>query len=250
VGSLREPDFLCVSEVYKNFGKIAALNGVSFKVDRGESVGLIGPNGAGKTVLFNVVSGFYRATSGKITFKGMDVSHSEPNELAEMGMVRTFQIPKPFKGLTIFDNVAVGTLFNKKFIGRLPIEFVNGILTGVNLYSFKDQLAGILGYGYLKHLELGRAQSPSPDLLLLDEPFAGLTISEIESISKILRNLSEKGMTLIIVEHKLRELMKLVNRTIVLYYGRKIADGRPQDIAKDEQVLKAYLGKRWSSYNA
>lgn len=245
--------FLSVKNIYKNFGKLAALSDISFSVNQGELVGLIGPNGAGKTTLFNVITGFYRATSGQVIFKDRDVSQARPNELAEMGMVRTFQIPRPFKELTVQDNVAVGTLFNRERMHKThlsPEEFVGKILEGVKLSPYKDQLAGNLGYGNLKLLEVGRAQGPLPELLLLDEPFAGLTISEIESISEILRGLADKGLTLVIVEHKLKELMKLVKRVLVLHYGKKIADGNPEEISRNEQVLKAYLGRRWSQTNA
>jgi branched-chain amino acid transport system ATP-binding protein len=245
--------FLAVKSIYKNFGKLAALSDISFSVNQGELVGLIGPNGAGKTTLFNVITGFYRATSGQVFFKDREVSQATPNELAEMGMVRTFQIPRPFRELTVHDNVAVGTLFNPERRHKTSLsatEFVDKILEGVKLLPHKNQLAGNLGYGNLKLLEVGRAQGPLPEILLLDEPFAGLTSGEIESVSEILRGLAAEGLTLIIVEHKLKALMKLVKRVIVLYYGKKIADGSPEEIARDEQVLKAYLGRRWSKSNA
>ena len=246
-------DFFRVDNLSKSFGKLMALDRVSFMVEQGERVGLIGPNGAGKTTLFNVVTGFYRCSFGRVVFKNRDVTKATPDKLAEMGMIRTFQIPRPFAELTVHDNVAVGTLFNPNRIQSLDLstsEFIERILKGVNLHNFKDQLASVLGHGNLKLLELGRAQGSAPELLLLDEPFAGLTSVEIESVSKILRMLGSEGLTLIIVEHKLRELMKLVNRVIVLQYGRKIADGRPEDISKNEEVLKAYLGKRWAMRNA
>lgn len=246
-------EFLVIKNVYKNFGKLAALNDITFTVNQGEVVGLVGPNGSGKTTLFNIITGFYRASSGQIIFKGQDVSQLPPNKLAEMGMIRTFQIPRPFKELTVHDNVAIGTLFNPERMHKTHIsatEFVDKILDGVKLLPHKNQLAGNLGYGNLKLLEVGRAQGPLPDLLLLDEPFAGLSLGEIESVSEILRGLADGGLTLIIVEHKLKELMKLVKRVIVLHYGKKIADGSPEEIARDEQVLKAYLGRRWSKPNA
>lgn len=246
-------EFLIIKNVYKNFGKLAALHDIAFTVNQGEVVGLVGPNGAGKTTLFNVITGFYRASSGHVIFKGKDVSQLPPNKLAEMGMIRTFQIPRPFKELTVHDNVAIGTLFNPERMHKIHIsatEFVDKILDGVKLLPHKNQLAGNLGYGNLKLLELGRAQGPFPDLLLLDEPFAGLTVSEIESVSDILRGLAAGGLTLIIVEHKLKALMKLVKRVIVLHYGKKIADGTPEEISQDDQVLKAYLGRRWSKSNA
>ncbi len=245
--------FLSVQNLGKNFGKLSALSDISFSIQKGELVGLIGPNGAGKTTLFNVITGFYQPSSGRILFKEKDVTQAPPNRLAEMGMVRTFQIPRPFRELTVQDNVAVGTLFNPKRMEATRLsttDFVEKILRGVKLHQHKDQLAGNLGYGNLKLLELGRAQGPLPELLLLDEPFAGLSLAEIEAVSAILRELTAAGLTLIIVEHKLKELMKLVKRVIVLHYGKKIADGNPEEVARDEQVLKAYLGRRWSKSNA
>jgi branched-chain amino acid transport system ATP-binding protein len=245
--------FLELKNIYKNFGKLAALSDISISVQQGEVVGLIGPNGAGKTTLFNVITGFYRANSGQIFFKGQDVSQAAPNKLAEMGLVRTFQIPRPFRELTVQENVAVGTLFNPERMHKTHLstgEFVDRILDGVKLLPQKNQLAGNLGYGNLKLLEVGRAQGPLPDLLLLDEPFAGLTSGEIGSVSEILRGLAANGLTLVIVEHKLKELMKLVKRVVVLHYGKKIADGAPEEVSRDEQVLKAYLGRRWSKNNA
>ncbi len=245
--------FFKLENVSKHFGKLQALNKVSFEVKQGEVLGLIGPNGAGKTTLFNVATGFYQCSSGSVFFKDKEVTRESPNRLAEMGMIRTFQIPRPFKELTVHDNVAVGTLFNSNRIQNLSIsnkEFIQQILKGVKLSAYQDQLASFLGYGNQKLLEFGRAQGAAPEFLLLDEPFAGLSANEIESASQILIDLAGKGLTLMIVEHKLRELMRLVNRVIVLYYGEMIADGSPEEISKDDRVLKAYLGRRWSRSNA
>jgi len=246
-------ELLKLEQVSKHFGKLAALSDISFTVQRGEVVGLIGPNGAGKTTLFNVITGFFKPSSGKVYFAGKDVTNRTPDRKAKMGLVRTFQIPRPFKELTVFDNVAMGTLFNSKKIKSLGVsthKFVEQILDGVLLNDYEHQLCGTLGYGNQKLLELGRAQGPAPELLLLDEPFAGLNSQEIQSVSEVLRHLTGRGLTLVIVEHKLRDLMKLVDRVLVLYYGQKIADGTPDEISKNEQVLKAYLGKRWASGNA
>ncbi|MGD9125306.1 MAG: ABC transporter ATP-binding protein [Desulfarculaceae bacterium] len=246
-------ELLRLEHVSKNFGKLAALSDVSFSVHRGEVMGLIGPNGAGKTTLFNVVTGFFKPSSGKVYFGGQDVTHRLPDRKAKMGLVRTFQIPRPFKELTVFDNVAMGTLFNSKKVKSLGVSthrFVRQILDGVLLKDYERQLCGKLGYGNQKLLELGRAQGPAPELLLLDEPFAGLNNQEIQSLSEVLRHLTRQGLTLVIVEHKLRELMKLVDRVLVLYYGQKIADGTPDEISQNQQVLKAYLGKRWAGNHA
>jgi ABC-type branched-subunit amino acid transport system ATPase component len=246
-------DFFRVEGVTKSFGRLLALNRVSFEVRKGEVLGLIGPNGAGKTTLFNVITCFYYCDSGAVIFKGKNVTKESPNRLAEMGLIRTFQIPRPFNQLTVHDNVAVGTLFDRGRIERFGVPkeaFISNILEGVRLTPYGGKLASVLGYGNKKLLELGRAQGPAPEFLLLDEPFAGLSRGEIESASDILRSLTQQGLTIMIVEHKLRELMKLVSRVIVLYYGEKIADASPDDIARDERVLKAYLGRRWSREHA
>jgi len=245
-------DFLRLENVSKRFGKLNALYDVSFAVERGEIVGLIGPNGAGKTTLFNVVTGFYGSSSGKIIFRGKDVTKASPNKLATMGLVRTFQIPRPFKELNVYDNVAVATLFNPrlKSLHLSTGKFVERILEGLKLNPWKEHLAAMMGYGSLKRLELGRSLGASPKLLFLDEPFAGLNASEIEDESQILRALIKEGVTMIIVEHKLKELMKLVNRVIVLNFGKKIAEGSPDTISQNKEVLKAYLGRRWSVNSA
>ncbi len=238
-----------IENLTKKFGSLVALNGVSFSVEKGEVIGLIGPNGAGKTTLFNTACGFYRCTSGTIRYKGKDITRSSPDKLTKLGMVRTFQIPRPFRELTVYENVAVGTLFSsseKRGHVTNTDKEVTRILDDVNLLSLQNILSGILSYGNLKNLELGRAQGPKPDLLLLDEPFAGLSAAEITNNSRIIQKLVDDGLTIIIVEHKLRELMKLVKRVIVLYYGEKIADGKPEEISNNEKVLRAYLGRRWS----
>ena len=246
-------EMLRLENVCKDFGKLRALDNICFHIQEGEVVGLIGPNGAGKTTLFNVITGYYRPTSGRVFLKGEDVTKSSPDQLAKMGTVRTFQIPRPFRELTVHDNVAMGTLFNRgrlKSLGISAGDFVEDILKSVDLNPWRNSLCKFLGYGNLKRLELGRAQGAAPELLLLDEPFAGLSMSEIDSVSKVLSELANQGLTFVIVEHKLKELMKLVKRVVVLHYGRKIADGTPESISKDEEVLKAYLGRRWVSSHA
>jgi branched-chain amino acid transport system ATP-binding protein len=147
----------------------------------------------------------------------------------------------------------MGTIFNPKRVRKLGLstsQFVDMILKGVLLYPYRDHLCELLGYGNRKLLELGRAQGPAPELLLLDEPFAGLSSTEMESIHHVLTSLASEGLTMIIVEHKLRELMRIVNRVIVLHYGTKIADGPPDEISRNEKVLKAYLGRKWGKSNA
>lgn len=245
-------DYFRIENLTKSFGRLLALNNVSFSIKEREIVGLVGPNGAGKTTCLSGISGFFPVDSGKVILKGKDLTGASTHKLAVMGVVRTFQIPKPFKQLTVYDNVAIGTLFNPR-LKRLNIsarDFVEGILKEVGLYSLKDVPAGNLNYPDVKRLELARAQGLSPELLLIDEAFSGLNTDEIESESQLLRRLAQQGVTMLIVEHRVRELVKLVNRVIVLHYGKLIADGSPEDVLRNEEVLRVYLGRRWESGNA
>ena len=190
---------------------------------------------------------FFRINSGRIVFKDKNVTGASTNKFARMGIVRTFQTPKPFKELTVFENVAISTMFNPrmKSFHISPKEFVEEILKEVGLYLMKDVLAANLNYPDLKRLELARGQGLSPELFLLDEAFSGLNVEEIEHECDLLQRLAQQGMTMLIVEHKVRELAKLVNRIIVLHHGRLIADGKPEEVLCNEQVLRVYLGKRW-----
>lgn len=240
-------DFFKVENLSKSFGRLSALYDVGFSIKQGEIVGLVGPNGAGKTTCLNGICGFFSIDSGKVIFKGKDVTGASTNKLAIMGLIRTFQIPKPFKQLTVYENVAITTLFNPR-LKRLHVsarEFVEQILKVVDLYALREVPAGNLNYPNLKRLELARSQGLSPELLLLDEPFSGLSAVEIESESELLKRLVGEGMTMLVVEHKIRELIKLVNRIIVLHYGKLIADGTPEEVLRNGEVIRVYLGKRW-----
>lgn len=231
-------NILKVTDLSKVFGKLQALSDVALELKKGEVLGIIGPNGAGKTTLFNCLCGFETPTAGRVFFNDKDITRLPVHRIVAEGMARTFQIPRPFKELSVFNNVAVAKP-NKK-----GADSPEAILNQVGLWDMKDQLAGNLSQGDLRRLEVARSLCTGPELLLLDEPYAGLAPSEMEKLTALFLELNSKGITIIIIEHKLREMMKLVKRVIVLNYGVLIADDLPGEVVNNPVVLEAYLGKR------
>jgi branched-chain amino acid transport system ATP-binding protein len=230
-----------VRGVTKRFRGVTALEGVSLAVDAGEAVGIIGPNGAGKTTLYNVISGFVPADAGSVRLRGEEITGLSPNRVVAKGVARTFQIPRPFRRLSVAAHVEiVRAAGDGEGAARPPI--VRDVLALVGLADRADEPAGTLSQGQLKRLEMARALAARPSILLLDEPFAGLGPAELPAISALLRRLHAEGMTLVIIEHKLRELMPLVGRVAVLDYGVVIAQGPPEVVVRDPRVLAAYLG--------
>ena len=226
---------LRVENLTKKFGEVEALNNVSFEVENQECLGIIGPNGAGKTTLFNVVSGFMKPTFGNIEFEGRNIIGNKPHELVKLGLCRTFQVIRVFKNLTVLENVSVIT------------EGGEELLKELGLLEKQDYLAKDLPQGDLRRLNIGMALATNPKLLLLDEPFSGLSPKEGAELGIIIEKLKTKKMTMILIEHKLRELFSHVKRTLVLNYGRLICEGTPEEIIKDEKVIKAYLGVDYES---
>lgn len=235
-----------VKNLTKKFGGLTAVNDVSFEIERGSMVGLIGPNGAGKTTVFNLVSGFEKPSAGAIKFDGVDITGWKPFQVVGMGLARTFQLVRPFRYMTLLDNVTVGCLSprGKAVSQDIGIDaYASTILSSVGLVDKARLPPIVLPHGDLRRLEIARALSTNPQLLLLDEPFSGLAREESGNIGKLIRNLNEEGATIFVTGHVMRELMTLVPRVLAMHQGKLIADGPPKEVASNKLVLEAYLGK-------
>jgi branched-chain amino acid transport system ATP-binding protein len=239
-----------VIDVTKNFGRFTALNRVSLKMEEGELRGLIGPNGSGKTTLFNVISGVLKASSGVIKFVGHRISSLSPDQICHLGVARTFQISRPFRNMTLIENVMLGVMFGEGAKGkddREAYEEAQHFLLMVGLHAKDQTRPNELTASGLKRLELARAIATKPKLLLADEFLSGLNQEEIDQASDILRKIrDEMGVTILWIEHIMSALMSLVDRVTVLNYGEKIAEGTPKEISTDLNVVEAYLGKETS----
>lgn len=236
---------LSVQSVCKNFGGLRALNNVSLDVAAGSIHGLMGANGAGKTTLFSIVAGNQPASSGRVTLNGVDLLGMSPDKICKAGIARTFQIVRPFAGMTVRENIETAVLFGRAeapAAGDVP-DLVDEVLNDVGLADRADQPAGTLTLSGRKQLEVARALGTEPTLLMLDEVMAGLTPAEVDEMMAVLRRVKDKrGLTILIIEHVVSALSTLSDRITVLHHGEKIAEGSADDIANDETVQAAYFG--------
>jgi branched-chain amino acid transport system ATP-binding protein len=238
--------FLDVKKVSRFFGGLSALTNVSFEVNKGDIVGLIGPNGAGKTTLFNVVNGFYKPSKGEVFFRGRTISGLKPHQICQQGIARTFQVVKPLQRMSVFDNVLASAFLRTASRGEAA-ELALDILQFTGLSEERNTISKGLPLGMRKRLEIARALATQPELLLLDESFAGLNPTELNESIQIIRKIREKGITVMIIEHHMKVIMSLSDRIVVLNYGEKIADGTPQEIRHNPLVVEAYLGETQSA---
>ncbi|HVH77649.1 MAG TPA: ABC transporter ATP-binding protein [Stellaceae bacterium] len=233
-----------VEGLVKRFGGFTAVNGLSFSVDQGEILGLIGPNGSGKTTLFNMLSGTLAPTAGSIRFDGREIGGHAPHRIINHGVGRTFQIPRPFHRLSVFDNVVLAGFYGQGRHSRArAIEAAERALALVGLPADRSMPVDGLGAAALKKLELAKALATGPTLLLADESLGGLDESEVEQAADMLQRIrTQLGITIIWVEHIMGVLMRVVDRVIVLDHGEKIAEGATAEIAADPRVIEVYLG--------
>jgi len=232
-----------VRGVSKRFGGLLAVSDVSFSLAEGEILGLIGPNGAGKTTLFNVVNGVYKADGGTISFAGEDITGSSPDKVVHLGLARTHQIVKPLNDLTLLDNVTVGACFGREYLDlnaarKLALE----VLQQVGLGDRADMMARSLTIAGKKRLEVARALAAKPKLLLLDEVLAGLNPTEVALMIDLVRKIRDGGVSVFMIEHLMQAIMSLSDHIVVLNLGRKLAEGRPDEVVHNPDVVEAYLG--------
>ncbi len=232
---------LAVERLSKNFRGLAAISNVSFEIAAGSITSIIGPNGAGKSTLFNLITGYLAPTAGTVSYQGKRITGLATNRIAELGVARAFQIARPFRELSVFENVRIGALFGKA--GPRDVEATTAhALRLANMAELAAQPASALTVGQLRHLEVARAIATRADLLLADEPCAGLNPTETAAMIDVLRQVRASGVTVVLVEHDMPSVMEVSDRILVLDAGRLIADGSPKAIANDPKVIAAYLG--------
>lgn len=245
-----------IDHVTMRFGGLTALEDVSFSVGQGEIVGLIGPNGAGKTTMFNVITGFHRPTSGRVRFNSREIQGLGSHKITRTGICRTFQTIRLFSQLSVLDNVLIGTHrwsavnwlepVQRLFMGGryhdAGLERARLELEMVGLWGRAKEKAGNLPYGDQRRVELARAMASKPELLLLDEPAAGMNSQESMRAKEIILNVLKRDVSVVLIEHQMKLVMGISHRVVVLNYGAKIADGTPEVVQRDEQVIQAYLG--------
>ncbi len=238
---MSETPILQVERLSKSFRGLAAIADVSFAIAPGSITSIIGPNGAGKSTLFNLVTGYLVPTAGEVTFRDRRITRLATNRIAELGIARAFQIARPFRELTVSENVRIGALFGKAGARDVAATTMRG-MTLASIAHLADQPANSLTVGQLRHLEIARAIATRADLLLADEPCAGLNPTETAAMIDVLRQIRASGVTVVLVEHDMPSVMEVSDRILVLDAGRLIADGPPQAVSQDAKVIAAYLG--------
>jgi branched-chain amino acid transport system ATP-binding protein len=238
--------FLEIKNMSRFFGGLAAIKSVSFELKKGEILGLIGPNGAGKTTIFNIVNGFYHPSRGDVFFKGEHISGLKPYQICRRGIARTFQVVKPLQRMSVQDNVVASSFLRAKNKAE-ALRTAREVLDFTGLYDDRDVLSKGLPLGKRKRLEIARALATQPEVLLLDESFAGLNPSELDASIGIIRKIKERGVTIMIIEHHMKVIMAISDRIVVLNYGEKIAEGTPLEIRNNPLVVEAYLGETQSA---
>jgi branched-chain amino acid transport system ATP-binding protein len=231
-----------VDKISMFFGGLAALSNISYSVEKGEILALIGPNGAGKTTLFNVVNGFYKPSRGEVRFNGRKISGLKPYQVCALGLARTFQVVKPLQRMSVLDNVIASAFLRsrtKAGAERRALE----ILEFTGLMEDRAMISKGLPLGKRKRLEIARALATEPELILLDESFAGLNPAELDVSIEIIKEIKKKGITIMIIEHHMKVIMSISDRIVVLNYGQKIAEGSPAEISANPLVVEAYLGE-------
>lgn len=237
---------LSANNISKSFGGLTAVGDLSFELDREEILALIGPNGAGKTTVFNCLSGFLPPDEGEVHLEGKQLGGLQPYQICQLGMARTFQIVKPFLTISVLDNVMVGALSKESSTTRAKKKSFE-IIEFVGLSSWTHKEAQGLPLPLRKRLELARALATRPRVLLLDEVMAGLNPTEVDELIVLLKEANRQGISIFLIEHVMRGVMALSKRVIVINYGVKIAEGTPEDVVKDTQVIEAYLGREYLS---
>ena len=259
---IKEGDTLLKLEnIHMHFGKVAALAGVDLVVKKGEIQSIIGPNGAGKTVMMNCINGLYRPQKGNIYFKGKKINRLSPHKRAELGIGRTFQKLELYGGMTVLDNIRMGSHIHLKsgilsgsiYAGKTKKEEIEErrfieeeIIDLLEIESIRDQVAHMLPYGLQKRVELGRALALRPEIILLDEPMAGLNLEEVEDMARFILDINEEErwrVTCVLVEHDMGVVMDISHNVLVLNFGNMIVDGTPEEVSKNPEVVKAYLGE-------